>query len=420
MKATSMTRREFVRTTTLGGGALLLSTSMPLQAEPASTLRMRRDIRNYNEKELEALRRAFIGLYESAGDNGYQKISGLHGEPDRYCHNDPTIFLPWHRAYVLRFEEALRLVDPASVLPFWEWTSDDAIANGMPRALSEPTVIIDGRQTQNPLHSAKIGVLNDRLTSRNPREPFRLGSLAQALTRCFNESTYDAFNTQLDFNPHGALHTWVRGDMGSVPYAAYDPIFWFHHCNVDRQWAQWQLGRNGADPGGEILEKELHPFGRTVKDVIRFREDLNYDYEGIEPMPDSPLHLLRDGSVMNVQNFTFSPQRDAVFLKLNDLAASGQSLNVDVFVNLPDANERTQARDNPHYAGSFGIFGGGHAIQPHDLAKSFRAVNLSAALSRLGIKSGDNVQIKLVVTDMEGRPVDVNAIPAKAISLTTE
>ena len=39
--------------------------------------------------------------------------------------------------------------------------------------------------------------------------------------------------------PHGDVHVGVGGWMGSVPTAAQDPIFWLHHCNIDRLWNRW-------------------------------------------------------------------------------------------------------------------------------------------------------------------------------------
>jgi tyrosinase len=30
------------------------------------------------------------------------------------------------------------------------------------------------------------------------------------------------------------------GNMSIIPYAAFDPVFWLHHCNVDRLFAIWQ------------------------------------------------------------------------------------------------------------------------------------------------------------------------------------
>ncbi|KAI1255790.1 hypothetical protein MGN70_002530 [Eutypa lata] len=42
---------------------------------------------------------------------------------------------------------------------------------------------------------------------------------------------------------HNNVHNWVggaAGQMGDVPVAAYDPIFFLHHCNIDRLYAIWQ------------------------------------------------------------------------------------------------------------------------------------------------------------------------------------
>ncbi|KAI9783412.1 MAG: hypothetical protein M1839_003947 [Geoglossum umbratile] len=42
---------------------------------------------------------------------------------------------------------------------------------------------------------------------------------------------------------HNNVHNWTGGDygqMGDVPVAAYDPIFFLHHCNIDRLYAIWQ------------------------------------------------------------------------------------------------------------------------------------------------------------------------------------
>ncbi len=37
--------------------------------------------------------------------------------------------------------------------------------------------------------------------------------------------------------------------MGAVPWAAYDPVFWVHHANIDRIWAGWNRsgGKNPSD-----------------------------------------------------------------------------------------------------------------------------------------------------------------------------
>ncbi|KAH7073183.1 common central domain of tyrosinase-domain-containing protein [Paraphoma chrysanthemicola] len=48
---------------------------------------------------------------------------------------------------------------------------------------------------------------------------------------------------------HGNYHGYIGGGghMGAVTTAAFDPIFWLHHCQVDRYFAIWQ-GVNPQDP----------------------------------------------------------------------------------------------------------------------------------------------------------------------------
>lgn len=43
------------------------------------------------------------------------------------------------------------------------------------------------------------------------------------------------FRPNLEANLHNQVHTWVGGDMG--PFSSpNDPVFFLHHCNVDRIW----------------------------------------------------------------------------------------------------------------------------------------------------------------------------------------
>ena len=46
--------------------------------------------------------------------------------------------------------------------------------------------------------------------------------------------------------PHGAIHMAVGMDMGNLVRAAYDPIFFAHHANIDRLWEIWR-GSDGSD-----------------------------------------------------------------------------------------------------------------------------------------------------------------------------
>ncbi len=79
---------------------------------------------------------------------------------------------------------------------------------------------------------------------------------------------------------HNAVHIWVGGDRGDMGDATSpnDPVFFLHHCNVDRLWALWQLEHPGDNPRREHLGKGLNYFkDMTVADTLNVT-DLGYDY----------------------------------------------------------------------------------------------------------------------------------------------
>jgi hypothetical protein len=104
------------------------------------------------------------------------------------------------------------------------------------------------------------------------------------------------FCRTLDNSIHGRIHTLVgtSKDMGAVPYAGNDPLFWVHHANIDRMWASWN--RNGnknpadataypwindqfvfADANGVRVQKALKNFFSCLA--------LGYDYDSFIPRP---------------------------------------------------------------------------------------------------------------------------------------
>ncbi|OCK73056.1 Di-copper centre-containing protein [Lepidopterella palustris CBS 459.81] len=55
-----------------------------------------------------------------------------------------------------------------------------------------------------------------------------------------NPSSHDSFE-----GIHDSIHVISGGESGGhmyyLDYSAFDPVFWLHHCNVDRQMAIWQV-----------------------------------------------------------------------------------------------------------------------------------------------------------------------------------
>jgi len=53
-----------------------------------------------------------------------------------------------------------------------------------------------------------------------------------------NRRSYDHLCQPYDFSRyegnHGRVHMWINGHMASLPCAPCDPMFWSHHCFVDK------------------------------------------------------------------------------------------------------------------------------------------------------------------------------------------
>ena len=77
-------------------------------------------------------------------------------------------------------------------------------------------------------------------------------------------------------NLHDRVHLSVGGHMDKIPYAAFDPLFWAHHCMIDRLWRIWQL-MHRAPPPAAILDQALPPFRMTVQQTLSVTA-LGYDY----------------------------------------------------------------------------------------------------------------------------------------------
>jgi tyrosinase len=54
-------------------------------------------------------------------------------------------------------------------------------------------------------------------------------------------------------NIHDSIHGAFGGYMGSFDTSAFDPVFWLHHCNIDRLAAIWQA----INPTSYVTSEEL-------------------------------------------------------------------------------------------------------------------------------------------------------------------
>lgn len=256
----------------------------------AVPVRHRPNIAEMTAPQIGELRDALKELIDRRDDRGYQRWAGVHGLPlPMFCHqaHGTPAFLPWHRAYLYRFERALRDTGRDVMLPWWDWTKDRAV----PAAYGEETRP-DG--SANPLYSVRINdlALQEGLEGRGSersvelaerpdtyREPDLPGThlpTVGEIERLLEFHDFQRFTGNLD-DYHGNVHIWVGGHMTDVPFAAYDPLFWAHHCMIDRLWRIWQLKWPQASFPAELHGQVMEPFNLTAGMVLD-PTALGYDY----------------------------------------------------------------------------------------------------------------------------------------------
>ncbi|KAK0370477.1 hypothetical protein CLIM01_12170 [Colletotrichum limetticola] len=126
---------------------------------------------------LENIVRAFRRLQQldPSNEDSFFTIAGYHGEPwikenpypggstyddwqRGYCQHQTVLFPTWHRAYLLRLEDAMRRAvpdAPSLALPFLDECRPFDQNNPLPWILATPTFDLDGDNT-NPLYSYKF------------------------------------------------------------------------------------------------------------------------------------------------------------------------------------------------------------------------------------------------------------------------
>ena len=191
--------------------------------------------------------------------------------------------------YLVNFEETVRSVlgDSSFVLPYWNYV--DGTQRALPAEFLKDGDSVWGSLFRATRRSDTNSGLPIDADDGDP-SPLNAGALGQGTYRPANGRA--GFCREIDGNLHGAVHVRVgdgRG-MGSVPWAANDPIFWLHHCNIDRLWASWN--RNGGlNPMDSWRDKTfVFPDGRggrvvtPIKAVLAMT-DVPYTYEALQPGP---------------------------------------------------------------------------------------------------------------------------------------
>jgi len=246
------------------------------------------------QANIDALRDAYAKMQALSGDDNRSWVywAGFHGFPrwDCWHHarigNGPTdpypydLFLPWHRAYLVYWDNVARDQNSDAVQPWWDWSQQ----TGVPDVYGEEA--IDGEA--NPLFSGPTPDMPDdpaRSTRRFPGDPADLPSTSD-VDDLLRLGTFVDFSNEIQ-DIHDRVHGWTGGlnpedenqggDMGTIVSASYDPIFWAHHAMIDRLWYIWQARYGINTIPADYFDQVLAPFGYTVAQVLDTTH-LGYDY----------------------------------------------------------------------------------------------------------------------------------------------
>jgi hypothetical protein len=396
MKAIA-TRREFL----LAAGAAAI-VGAPLIDPPSAFAAgyVRRNVANLAAKDpvLVSYSKAIAAMQALSTSNPLNPLSwnyqaAIHGttlsgsnSAWNTCTHGSYFFWAWHRMYLYWFERIIRKMsgDSSWALPYWDWTTNTHF----------PAPFQDA--TSKLYTSHRNSAINNGTGS--------LPASDVSYTTAFTFHDFTQASSSLEGVPHGQVHVDIGGWMGQVPTAAQDPIFFLHHCNIDRLWNLWLAQGSRSDPLGDSTWKNttftfFDENGNAVIskacDVLRASAQLQYTYEGEPaqvfqdcfriripwllwqevnlihwPLPPIELkaHIVRiplDISTVREKMLAVSRQpNQRLVLKLEGVEApTAPGASWEVYLGSPEGTRLTT--DIPTYLGNVVLFGSGIRSETH-------------------------------------------------------
>jgi tyrosinase len=226
-------------------------------------------------------------------------MPGMGGMPSASWAHQTSSFGPWHRKFLRIFELELQSVKAGVTIPYWDWTVDQGKASS---PWSSTFLGGDGRPGDNKVMDGPFAFVQGDWIIRvkdSPSDPDyltrsmgtdttaqNLPSIGQ-LASTLNATPYDTapwedslrdqqdsnqwkgFRIRLEIVLHNLVHRWVAGAMATAS-SPNDPIFWLHHANIDRLWAQWQDKHTTEQ---RYLPSSDAPTGQNLNDNMIFHAD---------------------------------------------------------------------------------------------------------------------------------------------------
>jgi hypothetical protein len=155
------------------------------------------------------------------------------------------------RFHLYILEQQLQVYQPDVLIPYWDWANEHTLASW---------VYLPAGVTRGPDPNYPLPTQND------------------IDTNVLNQSDYVSFTNGLE-GYHNTVHMWVGGNTMPNPRSSpHDPMFWLHHANVDRIWAQWQGTHPGVLPPLSGADAWMDPWSWINTNEANDTYDFSYYY----------------------------------------------------------------------------------------------------------------------------------------------
>nr|4YD9_A Chain A, hemocyanin [Todarodes pacificus]4YD9_D Chain D, hemocyanin [Todarodes pacificus]4YD9_G Chain G, hemocyanin [Todarodes pacificus]4YD9_J Chain J, hemocyanin [Todarodes pacificus]4YD9_M Chain M, hemocyanin [Todarodes pacificus]4YD9_P Chain P, hemocyanin [Todarodes pacificus]4YD9_S Chain S, hemocyanin [Todarodes pacificus]4YD9_V Chain V, hemocyanin [Todarodes pacificus]4YD9_Y Chain Y, hemocyanin [Todarodes pacificus]4YD9_b Chain b, hemocyanin [Todarodes pacificus] len=396
-----------------------------------SASRIRKNLLDFEDGEMESLRNAFKQM---ADEGRYEEIASFHGVPAQCPSEDGTmvhtcclhgmpVFPHWHRLYVSLVEDELLARGSGVAVPYWDWVEP---FDELPRLINEAT-FYNSRTLQiepNPFFKGKISFENAETDRDTQPELFGNRYLYDHTLFVFEQTDFCEFEVHYEVL-HNTIHSWLGGrdvhSMSSLDYAAYDPVFFLHHSNVDRLWAIWQelqryrkLSYNEANCALPLMNQPMRPFSNSTanNDRLTFtnsRPNDVFDYQNV-------LHYKYDTlnfaglSIPQLERILQKNQgRDRIFagFLLHGIKASA---DVRIYICVPTGIGEENCGN---YAGIFSVLGG-ETEMPWQFDRLFR-YEITDELKKLGLNQNSHFRVEMELTAVNGSKITQKIFPNPTI-----
>ena len=227
----------------------------------------------------------------------WANFAAIHGSAAGFniCPHGNWYFLPWHRAYLVSYERAVRQLTGHDdfALPYWDWTQDRQMPAAFvdPMFDGKPNALFETQRDASPMDSLPDTTVGPAVISQILTEaPFETFGTSRPvgqndLNQAWLSAEFSGTSGTLEGTPHNLVHVFVGGIMGQAN-SALDPLFMMHHCNIDRLWWLWNQAGQADSPDplwvnmpmqNNFFNPDGTPYSPMVAELLA-PEPLGYTY----------------------------------------------------------------------------------------------------------------------------------------------